>query len=231
MKKFTHIAVIAGLAFSANGFAANVTGKVNFSGKAPKAKSVRMNADPFCAKQNKGSKPKDEQVVVNDNGTLKNVVVFVSKGAKKSKAATKPIEFDQQNCIYVPHVLAVQTDQPLKIINSDATLHNVHALPKKNKGFNMAMATKGQVIEKTFKKPETGIRVKCDVHGWMSSYVSVFDHPYFAVTGDDGTFTIADLPDGEYTLETWHEKYGKKTATVKVAGGDAKADFTYSVGS
>ncbi|MCB0403163.1 MAG: hypothetical protein KDD51_00155 [Bdellovibrionales bacterium] len=224
MKNLSWLAVVVGAHFAlVSAQAATISGKIAYSKDAPKDKPIRMNADPYCANANKANPATDERVVVNPNKTLKNVFVYIKSGAKKGSAPTQAVVFDQKGCVYHPHVIGVQVGQPFDIVNSDATLHNVHSMAKKNAGFNMGMATKGQKVTKTFSKPETMIKFKCDVHGWMTAYVGVVDNPYFAVTGDDGSFTLKDVPPGDYTIEAWHEKLKTKTATVKVAGaGDAK---------
>ncbi len=225
MKTTAQVTLLAVALLATNSFAGNLTGKVTFKGTAPKAKALKMNADPFCAKEN--SKAVDETITVNTNGTLKNVFVYV-KDAKGGTPVTTPVEFDQKGCQYHPHVIGLMVNQPLKIINSDTTLHNVHALPKKNPQFNQGMNTKGQTIDKVFKTPELAVKVKCDVHGWMQAYVNVMDHPFFATTNDKGEFTINGLPAGEYTVEAWHEKLGTKTEKVKVSDAGGAAEFTYA---
>ena len=210
--------------------AANVTGKVTFTGTAPKSEIIKMNADAVCAKQNEGKKVLKNEVVVNANGTLANVFVYVKEGLKKESipaAVGDPVTFDQNGCMYAPHVVGVRVGQKLKIVNSDPTMHNVHTLSKTNPQFNSAMPTKGQVIEKEFKKAEFPVKVKCDVHGWMMVYVGVMDHPFFAVTDSSGNFTINNLPPGEYTFEAWHEKLGTKTAKMTVTEGGAGPSFSF----
>lgn len=219
------------VAFALPAIGANLSGKTVFKGKAAKAEVVKMDADPVCKKAHTSPVPKGD-VVVSGKGELANVFVYVKEGVKKeSIPADKPaaLTFDQNGCMYTPHVFGVRTNQAIKILNSDTTLHNVHAMPKSNAGFNMGMATKGQTIEKTFTKPETMVRIKCDVHGWMTAYVGVVDHPYFGVSDGNGGFTIANLPPGEYTLEAIHEKLGTKTAKVTVtdAGASAPVEFAF----
>ncbi|MCB0417521.1 MAG: hypothetical protein H6617_03410 [Bdellovibrionaceae bacterium] len=230
MKNLSWLAVVVGVQFLfVSAQAATISGKIGYGKDAPKDKPIRMNADPYCASANKANPATDERIVVNSNKTLKNVFVYIKSGAKKGTAPSQAVVFDQKGCVYHPHVIGVQVGQPFDILNSDATLHNVHSMAKKNAGFNMGMATKGQKVTKTFSKPETMIKFKCDVHGWMTAYVGVVDNPYFAVTGDDGSFTLKDVPPGDYTIEAWHEKLKTKTATVKVAGaGDTKTvDFSF----
>lgn len=230
MKTLLVSAVSFGLLGASAAFGANVTGKVNFGGAAPKPTSIKMNADPVCAKESAGKTVLKEDVVVNANKTLANVFVYVKEGVKGNvpPAPQEAVTFDQKGCVYHPHVIGVRVGQPLKILNSDPTLHNVNALAKANAKFNAGMPTKGQVIEKKFTKPETMVKVKCDVHGWMSAYIGVVDHPYFAVTDNTGAFTLKDLPAGEYTVEAWHEKLGTKTAKVTVTDAGAQpVDFSF----
>jgi len=212
-----------------------IKGSINFKGKAPKMEAIKMNADPKCVEFNQGKKVLREDVVVNPNGTLANVFVYVKEGVNKASAPAStpaPLTFDQHGCTYIPHVFGLQVNQTLKILNSDATLHNVHSLAKQNPNFNQGMPQKGQVIEKKFTKPETMIRIKCDVHGWMNAYVGVLDHPYFAVTDTSGAYSIPNLPPGNYTVEAWHEKFGSKTEKVTLAdaGGEKSLDFAFESG-
>ncbi len=209
--------------------AGDVTGKVSFTGTPPKMMALRMDADKVCKAAHKEPQ-KSEEVVVNGNGTLKNVLVYVKDGlgSRKFDSPAKKVTFDQQGCKYTPHVLGIQTGQELEVLNSDPTLHNVHSLSKENPQFNVAQPKKGMKLTKKFDKAEV-FKVKCEVHTWMGAYIGVFSHPFFAVTGDDGSFTLSKLPAGEYTLEAWHEKYGTQTAKVKVdASGKATTEFKFA---
>jgi plastocyanin len=221
----TAVLVIACAGVAAGG---DVTGKVAFSGTAPKAARIMMNADPVCVKQHK-TPVVGEEVVVNKNATLKNVLVYVKEGLgnRKFDPPAGKLEFDQKGCQYTPHVLGIQVGQELEVVNSDPTLHNVHSLSKENAQFNVAQPKQGMKLTKKFDKPEV-FKVKCEVHTWMGAYIGVFNHPYFAVTGDDGSFKLKNLPAGDYTIEAWHEKYGTQTMKVKVAAsGAAAADFKF----
>ncbi len=138
------------------------------------------------------------------------------------------MKFDQNGCQYSPHVFGVMVDQKIEIINDDETLHNVHALPKNSKQFNIAQPKKGMKMTQSFSSPEVMVKVKCEVHNWMAAYVGVMDHPFFAVSDDQGNFTIKDLPAGDYEIEAWHEKYGATTMKVSVAAtGSKTADFSF----
>jgi plastocyanin len=230
MKRSTLLSVtVATVVVWAHALAGDVTGKVSFVGTAPKPARLMMNADPVCMRQHK-EPVFSEDVIVNKNGTLRNVLVYVKEGLgnKKFDAPSQKVIFDQQGCSYHPHVLGIQTGQELEVVNSDPTLHNVHSLSKENPQFNVAQPKQGMKLTKKFDKPET-FKVKCEVHTWMGAYIGVFNHPFYAVTGDDGTFSLKKLPAGDYTLEAWHEKYGVQTMKVKVgATGAVSADFKYA---
>ena len=203
-----------------------ISGKVVFKGgleAAPKRTVVKMQGDPWCHKL--GHRVGTEKVIVNKDGTLRNVVVYVKKGLgdRKFDPPDQAVVIDQVGCQYKPHVLAMMTGQTLKIKHSDNNGHNIHGLCKKNAEFNISQtkATKpGMERKLTFKKPEA-FKVKCDIHGWMAAYVVVLDHPFSDVTGKQGTFTLSNLPAGDYVVEAWHEEYGTMTQKVTVAEGPA----------
>jgi plastocyanin len=209
---------------------ADVTGKVTLQGEAPEMKVIDMSATPDCAKLHPDPVT-EETVVVSDKGELKNVVVSLKKDDDKEMpgdAPKTPAVLDQKACMYEPHVLAMMVGQDLVVKNSDPFLHNVHSLATTNDVFNTGMpkANNGEKVDPQPKAPET-FRVKCDVHPWMSAWIAVFDHPYFSVTGDDGTFDIKNLPDGTYTLQAWHEKYGTQEQKITVKSGKAEVNFTF----
>ena len=212
------------------GFAGDIHGKITFDGKAPKMKSLRMDADPVCVANNEVA-PRKEWLILDENNGLKNVLVFVKESPSGGSLegdlnlVEKHAVIDQNGCVYVPHVLGVMVGQKLDILNSDGTLHNIHALPKVNKEFNKAMPRSKKQMTVQFDKSEAPFKVKCDVHPWMGAFIGVFDHPYFAVTGDDGSYVISGLEPGDYVIEAWHEKLGSQTANVTV--GDSAANFTF----
>jgi hypothetical protein len=209
---------------------ASITGKVSFDGTPPKMKSIKTDADPVCAQMHADTPLKSEEVMVNDNGTLKNVFVYIKSGVKGDYPCPKdPVVIDQKGCHYDPHVFGMHTGQLLLIKNSDDTLHNIHALPNNNDEFNKGQPAGSQDLKKTFKNQDVMVHFKCDVHPWMSAYVGVLPYPFFSVTGSDGTFAIKDLPAGDYEIVAWHEKYGEQTAKVKVGDGEAKTqDFKFA---
>ena len=225
MKSTSAFLVIAALAGSFQAAsAAELSGKVKLKGT-PKPE-VPIQLDATCGKMHSKPVTTRHYVVGQDNG-LANVFVYVKSGAQKAAPTGEAPTLDQVNCMYEPYVFGLVAGQKFKVRNSDPLLHNVHPTPKNNKEVNFAQPTKGQVNEITFDKPEVLVRIKCDVHPWMFSYVSVMSHPFFAVSGKDGTFKIENLPAGKYTIEVSHRKAGKQTLEVEVpATGAKEANFT-----
>ncbi len=210
--------------------AGSVTGSVTYEGAVPKLRPIRMEADPGCAKKH-ASPAKSEVLVLGDGNTMGIVFVRVKSGvpAKDYPAPKEPVVIDQEGCRYIPHVLGVMAGQPLKILNSDGLLHNIHALPKVNKSFNMAMPATRTEAEATFTKEEFMFKIKCDVHPWMGAWIAVMAHPFFDVTATDGKYSIGNLPAGTYEIEAWHEKLKTKTGSVTISGDESQTvDFTYS---
>jgi plastocyanin len=204
-----------------------VTGKVSFMGTPPPSETISMSSDPRC--MNAGAKT--ETVIVSGDGSLQNVFVYVKDGLGNLKfpVPTTPLVLDQKGCQYRPHVFGVQAGQPIEILNSDATLHNIHAWPQANQEFNMGQALQGMKDTHTFTTQEIMVPFRCDVHRWMNSFVGVVAHPFFAVTGADGAFSLQGLPPGTYTIEAWHEKFGTKTASVTIGPKESKdVAFTFS---
>ena len=196
-----------------------ITGTVFFDGTPPQPKIV---SPPSCWVM-----VPDDTVVVNSNGTLKNVMVYL-KDAPPGDGGGPPVILDQHNAQYNPKVVCLQVGQPLIVRNSDPQIHNVHIHSTVNQEQNFGMINEGQHDPIVFSAPEF-FKIGCDVHPWMDAEVGVFDHPYFAVTGDDGTFTLRSVPPGHYTLQARHELYGVLSQPIDVADQQTtKADFRFA---
>ena len=207
-----------------------ISGQVKFTGAKPANAKIDMSEEPKCAEKYKTA-PTAETVTGNPS-VLGNVFVYVKSGlpadAKYPTPAT-PVVIDQSGCHYTPHVLGIQVGQNLEIRNSDPVLHNIKAKATKNRPFNISQPTAGMKTMRTFPATEVMVALECNVHGWMNAFLGVLPHPFYAVTGQDGSFSIKGLPAGTYTLEAWHEKYGVQTATVTVTGTDMKVtQFTFA---
>jgi hypothetical protein len=212
---------------------ATISGTVKFTGKKPRSRPIDMaGADAKCAELHGGKRLKPETVVINDNGTLQNVFVWVKSGAEgwsfpmpKGNAL-----LDQKGCWYHPHVQGMRKGQSLAIKTSDPTAHNVHGFGKVNRPFNRSQPAGAADITIKMRRDEAGppMKVKCDIHPWMNAYVAVVDHPYYAVTGSDGSFELPKLAPGSYTIEAWHEKYGVLEQAITVGDSETKTlEFAY----
>jgi hypothetical protein len=196
-----------------------VGGKVTFKGTPPVRKPPNVSVDPYCAKH---PAPPVEDFVVAADGSLANVVIYIREGVPEGTEyppPAEPVVIDQVDCRYTPHVVGLQVGQPLKVSNGDATMHNVHGMPKNASEFNIVQGQKGAGHVWKFKEPERGFILKCDVHTWMRAYVWVLPHPYFAVSKPDGSFTLPKLPPGQYTIAAWHERAGTREQSITVEEG------------
>ncbi|OFW09523.1 MAG: hypothetical protein A3H96_08880 [Acidobacteria bacterium RIFCSPLOWO2_02_FULL_67_36] len=206
------------------GAASTITGTITFTGKPPAPRPIAMDADPACAKKH-STPAMNEMLILGNGSTMGNVMVYISKGLPSGKTfpvPKAPAVLDQNGCQYRPHVMGIMVGQQYKILNSDGILHNVHALPKINPGFNKPMPATVKETTASFAKAEPVFQIKCDVHPWMNAYVGVFTHPFFTVTGADGKFTISGLDPGTYEVTAWHERLGTQTATITVGASDTK---------
>jgi hypothetical protein len=199
-----------------------ITGRVTLTGKAPANPVIRMGADPLCAAlaRRTGALPLQQLVIADSSGGVANTFVSLQGTFADTPVPRDPITIAQRTCIYEPRVVAGRVGQTLRIVNQDETLHNLHSLSTGN-AFNVTQPKWGMVFSYTLKNPDVMLRLTCDVHSWMRGYVAVVAHPYFAVSGRDGTFTIANVPPGRYSIKTWHERFGEQTRTVTVASGRA----------
>jgi len=202
---------------------ASLKGTVKFGGTPPKAARIDMSADPLCANAHPAP-VSTEEVVVDANGGLANVVIYVSDGlaGRTFQPPHEPAVLEQKGCQYKPHVLALQANQKLSVVNSDETTHNIHPNPNNNREWNMTQPH-GMPLEQSFAREEIAIPVKCNVHPWMKGYIAVLKSPYFAVSDKKGGFEIKDLPPGSYVITAWQEKLGIQTQKVTVGAGESKA--------
>lgn len=198
----------------------------------PPRGALEMSAE--CVAKNGGQPAYDQSLVVNEDGTLRNVFVYVSAGLEDRVFAppAEPAVVDERGCLYHPHVLGMVAGQSLKLINTDRMLDNLHTYPKVNEPINVTvLAFQPEVVVTTgFSEPEIMIPLKCDVHRWQLAYIGVLHHPFFAVTGDGGTFALDALPPGDYSITAWHERLGTHTQAVTLGEGPAATlDFTFSL--
>jgi plastocyanin len=206
----------------------SVTGIVKFQGAVLPPTKIDMSSDPNCMKAH-ASPGTTEDVIVGANGVLESAVVYVSGGLQGQTFTppAEPVVLEQKGCTYKPHVIALQANQKLSVVNADSTTHNIHPSPANNREWNMTQPP-GVPLEQTFAREEIAIPVKCNIHPWMRGYIAVFKHPFFAVTGKDGSFELKNLPPGTYTITVWHGKLGTQSQQVAVAAGQpAKVDFVF----
>lgn len=219
--------------FAATGDEGSISGTITLTGEYKPA-PLDMSNDAACASRNKQTV--SDEVVAN-GGKLQNVFLFVKAGTTASgkklddfsyEIPATEVKVDQIGCVYTPHIVGVRAGQKVSFSNSDQTVHNVNVQPKTNEKFNQSQASGAPAIVKSFCQPEQAVRVKCNQHGWMSAWVNVMSHPFFAVSGADGSFTINGIPPGQYTIIAWHEKFGEKAIELSLAPkGRATANVTY----
>ena len=206
-----------------------IKGHVRLAGEEPGNPVIRMGKDPMCAAVNRGKQVVQETVLASLDGSLANVFVRLEGTFPATPVPTEPVTIDQRSCVYVPRVMGVRVGQTLQVRNDDEILHNVHSLSVKSNTFNVSEPKAGMVQQFKMKDEEVMLRIKCDIHSWMTTYVGVVPNPYFAVSSKGGAFEIANVPPGTYTIIAWQERYGPvmKTVTVR-AGAVAAVDFTYT---
>jgi hypothetical protein len=209
--------------------AGTVSGRIRFTGKRPAAKVIDMSEEPACVEAHHG-KAHDESLVVSKSGALANAFIYVKGGleGKTFEIPATPVTIDQSGCWFRPRVLGIQTGQILQVINSDPVTHNIHPLAQVNREWNHSQGAGDPPIARKFLKPEIMIRVKCNIHSWMHAFIGVLEHPYFAVSQEDGSFEIKNLPPGTYTIAVWQEVLGTQEQQVNVPPhGNAEANFTF----
>jgi len=209
--------------------AGTISGRILFQGQAPKMQVIDMSSNPSCERQHKGQ-VRAETVVVNPNGTLRNAFVWIKDGLAPAHwiPPADSVKLDQSGCIYEPHVIGIMVGQTLEILNDDPVNHNIHAESQVNSPWNIAEAPRAEHSFRKFASPEVLFPVTCSVHPWMRSWIGVSPHPFFAVTGVDGSFALRGVPPGTYTIEVVQEKLGRKEGRLTLpASGNATIDFTY----
>lgn len=208
---------------------AALAGTVTLKGTPPVMTAITNINDPKCHDMHGDEPLKSDRVLCGENGGLQNVFITITNPPAGDYATPEePVILDQVGCMYTPHVVGIQVNQDLEVRNSDPTMHNVHRIARKNGQDNKMQMPKGKPIMAKFSQVEDRMRYKCDIHPWMMSYVFVKDHPFFAVSDENGKFQIAGLPAGEYEVKAWHEHYKEQTGTVTVdANGAGNIDFSY----
>jgi len=214
--------------YKTTGSEGTIVGTISFVGTPPEPLHIDTSADPIC--ENVNPDPTSDWVVVN-NQKLANVFVYVrgeSLNAYSFEATSAEVTLEHRGCRYVPHVLGVQTNQTLKILNNDPTTQNTHAMPKNNPDWNQSQVPAGAALELRFRSPELFVPMRDNQHPWEKAYVGVFSHPFFSVSSTDGSYKISGLPPGQYTVVAWHEKLGQQTVDLFLAGREQKnLDFTF----
>lgn len=213
----------------ASSSASGIMGTVTFDGTPPKRIPIPTTSDQKC---HGGEPVLSESEVVNEAGQVQNVFLYIENPPDGDYSPpSEPFYLDQVGCAYTPHVFGLQSGQEMFVKNSDPTLHNVRSMSRTNRGFNMGMpeGSDPRKVKRTLKKEEHHIRMKCDVHPWMTGYMFVMDHPFFSVSDENGAFEITGLPAGTYTLIAWHESWDEQEIEITVEDGKPlTADFTFS---
>jgi plastocyanin len=208
--------------------AGSVSGKVTLNGPAPAPEMMRVAVDQTCIAA-MGTSAASDAILVGADGAVQNAFVYIKDTLAdyRFETPTQPVVLDQVGCRYTPKVFGVRVGQVLEMVNSDATMHNVHALPMVNQEFNRATPKKNDRITQVFTAPEQMVRFKCDLHAWMNAYGGVMPHPFFQVTGPDGAYSLKGVPPGRYELTVWHEKFGSSTQTIEIGNSQAASlNFT-----
>lgn len=208
-----------------------VTATVKFEGAIPETNMITITGDPKCVSENGAPQRAEERIVIGDDRALQNVFVYVTESLTTFSfpVPAEPVLLDQDKCRYTPRVLGVRVGQPLQVRNSDPLLHNVRSNGVINQAFNKSTPVEGMTFSHTFATKEVMVPFKCDVHGWMSAYVGVLDHPYFGTTAQDGKVVLGNLPPGTYTIEAWHESLGTRTQQVTIGAKESKdVSFVFS---
>jgi len=210
--------------------AATVHGKVTFKGTKPARQAISMEAEKGCQEAHAGHPVYEEVVLAGKGGGLANAFVYIQAGleGKTFEPPKDPVRLDQHGCLFIPRVIGIRAAQPLDVTNSDGVSHNIHPMPQNNREWNEQQGPHSEPAEHRFARRDVMIPVKCNIHNWMHAYIGVVEHPYFTVTGADGSFDWPNVPPGDYTIAVWHEKLGEQTRQVHVdPSARADVEFTY----
>ena len=220
------LVVVGGAQASGRG---TIKGHIKLAGELPGNSIIRMGMDPKCAEVNRGTRVVQETVAAAIDGSLANVFVHLQGTFPATPVPAEPVTVDQRGCVYRPRVVGARVGQTLVVKNSDDLMHNVHGMSERGNSFNISEPKAGMVQQFKLKDEEVMLRLRCDIHSWMTTFVGVVTNPYFAVSSAAGTFEIPNVPAGTYTILTWQERYGPLTQTVRVrAGATTTVDFTYT---
>lgn len=204
-------------------------GTIVYAGARPAVKPIDMSDDPACVHAHHG-RPYDESLMVGAKNGLGNVFLYIDSGleGKRFEVPTTPVVMNQAGCWFEPRVVGIEVGQAMNVVNSDPVTHNIHPMAQVNREWNHSQGPGDPPIVRHFTQPEIMIPVKCNIHNWMHAHIGVVDHPYFAVSASDGSFTIPNLPPGTYTLEVWHDHLPTQEQQVTVpAHGNAKINFNF----
>lgn len=194
-----------------------VSGQVRFEGPVPAQTTLQLGGWSACRAQHPDGLPLAADLLVHD-GKLQNALVSITDGlgGRVFAVPEEPVTSDQRGCVFIPRILAVRVDQPLRFVNSDPIAHNVHGSPQRARPWNFSLGVKGASRTIRIHTPENIIPITCDIHGWMRAYVAVFEHPYFALTDPEGHFSLVNVPPGTYVIEAWHERLGVQQRRVEL---------------
>ncbi len=214
---------------SAQAGTGTIRGRVRLSAAPPANPPIRMGADPACSQLYGSTRPVQEFVVVSSDGGLANAFVHLQGHFSETPLPASVVTLDQKGCVYRPHVIGMRAGQTLEVRNSDPTVHNLHSVSARGNDFNISRPQNQPPVSVPVRAEEMMLRITCDIHSWMNIYVGVVQHPYFAVSGADGRFEIANVPAGSRPIQVWHERYGPLNAVANVtAGQTTDVDFTYA---
>jgi plastocyanin len=206
----------------------SIAGHVSLVGTPPGNRVIRMGMDPACGEAVGDRVVTEEGVVATREGDLANVFVRLAGDFSPTPPPANPVQIDQTGCMYTPHVVGVQVGQTVEVHNGDDAAHNLHATSRQGNGFNVGQPVSDLVYRFQPEAEEFMMLLGCDIHRWMSSYIGIVSHPYFSVSSGDGTFSIANVPPGTYTIHAWHETFGDRATSVEVRAGEAAmVDFSY----